>query len=370
MVAARPDVLDPPSLPPVKNGIAYGLPADAYTASDHLEREYRQVFARHWTFVGFAHDAAEPGDAYPTRVAGQPILVARGEDGRLRAFHNVCRHRGHILLGERCRGARSLVCPYHGWTYAMDGALRRAPHFGGYRRLPDGFRPEEFGLKPVRCGVWHDWVFVNPDENAPDLEACVATMLPHLDGTDLSRATVVSKLDMGVVRANWKLLIENFVEPYHVPVVHRESAGGQPLRDHFMIVDGECFGCGVDVSATADGAPGERLDMSTRYLTLFPNFVFAWYQPDQLGVHLNLPLAPDRTHQWRVIYHLGDEPLDPAYAQRLCSLWRQVHREDHDIVEDLQEGRTSRAMDDGGLLSPHWETSIRRFHELLIGALV
>ena len=361
---------DVPALPPVENGLAHGLPADAYTSEQRLALENQRVFARHWTFVGFAHDAAEPGDAYPTWVAGQPILVVRGEDGRLRAFHNVCRHRGHILLRDARRGASSLVCPYHAWTYAMDGTLLRAPHFGGYGRLPEHFAPERFGLKALRCQAWHDWVFVNLSGDMPDLETCVEAMLPHLDGVDLSRARVVSKLDLGVVRANWKLLIENFVEPYHVPVVHRRSASGQPLRDHFMIVgDGHCFGCGIDVSDEACDEPGERLDMSTRYLTLFPNFVFAWYQPDQLGVHLNLPLAPDRTHQWRVIYHLGEEAPDPAGTERLCSLWRRVHGEDHAIVEALQAGRASSVMDDGGLLSPYWETSVRRFHELLIHAL-
>ena len=371
MSAALSDGFGVPSLPPVVDGIPHGLPRDAYTLEEQLALENRQVFARHWTFVGFSHDAQEPGDAYPTQVAGQPILIARGEDGRLRAFHNVCRHRGHVLLRDSCRGARALVCPYHGWTYAMDGTLRRAPHFGGYARLPERFAPERFGLKALRCREWHDWVFVNPDASAPDFDAYVAAMLPHIPGVDLSRAKVVSKLDLGVVRANWKFLIENFVEPYHVPVVHRDSAGGQPLRDHYMIVDGHCFGCAVDVSGSRNGAPtGQRLDMSTRYLTLFPNFVFAWYQPDQLGVHLNLPLSPDRTHQWRVIYHLGDETPSPEYAQRLCTLWQQVHREDHDIVEELQAGRASSAMDDGGLLSPHWETSVRRFHELLIAALV
>ena len=359
-----------PELPPVVDGIARGLSRGAYILEERLALENRRVFARHWTFVGFAHDAAEPGDAYPTQVAGQPILIARGEDGRLRAFHNVCRHRGHILLGEACRGASALVCPYHAWTYGMDGALRRAPHFGGYATLPEGFSTERYGLKSLRCREWHDWVFVNLDGGAPTFDEHVAPMLPYIEGVDLSRAKVLSKLDLGVVRGNWKLLVENFVEPYHVPVVHRESAGGQPLRDHYMIVDRHCFGCAIDVSDAVDGELGERLDMSTRYLTLFPNFVFAWYKPDQLGVHLNLPLSPDRTHQWRVIYHLGDEIPDTAHVERLSSLWRQVHREDHDIVEELQAGRSSSAMDDGGLLSPHWETSVRRFHELLVEALV
>lgn len=360
----------PPELPPVVDGIPHGLSRDAYTLEGHFELEKRRVFARHWTFVGFSHDAANPGDAFPAHVAGQPILMVRGEDARLRAFHNVCRHRGHVLLREPRRGVKTLVCPYHAWTYATDGTLRRAPHFGGYAELPEGFSPERYGLKALRCREWHDWIFVNLDENAPDFDTYVAAMLPYVDGVDLSRARVVAKLDLGVVHANWKLLIENFVEPYHVPVVHPDSAGGQLLRDHYMIVDGHCFGCAVDVSDTRSGEPGERLDMSTRYLTLFPNFVFAWYQPDQLGVHLNLPLSPDRTHQWRVIYHLGDEAPDPAHVERLSSLWRQVHREDHDIVEELQAGRSSSAMDDGGLLSPHWETSVRRFHELLVASLV
>ena len=358
-----------PALPPVENGIARGLPRDAYTSEHHLEIEYQRIFARHWTFAGFAHEAAAAGDAYPTQVASQPILIARGEDGVLRAFHNVCRHRGHILLRSACRGAKSLVCPYHAWTYGMDGALRRAPHFGGYAKVPRGFVPGDFGLKSIRCQVWQDWVFVNLSGNAPDIDTHVNPMLSYLDGADLSRARVVAKMDLGVVRANWKLLIENFVEPYHVPVVHRDSAAGQPLRDHYMIVDGHCFGCAIDVSGARAGERGRRLDMSTRYLTLFPNFVFAWYQPDQIGVHLNLPLGPDRTHQIRVIYHLGETTPDPEYVSRLSALWKRVHQEDHAVVEELQAGRASSAMDDGGLLSPHWETSVRRFHELLVDAL-
>jgi choline monooxygenase len=168
-------------------------------------------------------------------------------------------------------------------------------------------------------------------------------------------------------------LIENFIEPYHVPVVHRTSAGGQPLKEHYLIVDDRCVGCAVDVAGGVGESsvhdPCDHLDMSTRYLALFPNFVIAWYLPDQVGVHLNVPLAPDRTAQLRVIYHVGERPPDEAAVAALVELWTQVHREDHAIVEGLQSTRAFPVLADGGLLSPYWETSVRRFQELVVEAI-
>ena len=136
---------------------------------------------------------------------------------------------------------------------------------------------------PVRCAVWHDWIFVNLDGTAPPIEDHLAPLAGRLGGIDLGAMTPLVKLDLGTVNANWKFLVENFVEPYHVPVVHAQSAAGQPLREHYMIDGGTCFGCAIDVNAecaeTGRPVPQDALDMSSLYLTLFPNFVFGHYAP-------------------------------------------------------------------------------------------
>ena len=344
----------PPDLPPIENGIAHGLPREAYTAEAQLALEHRKVFARHWTFVGFAHDAQEPGDAYPTQVAGQPILVARGHDGLLRAFHNVCRHRGHVLLRDACRGVRSLVCPYHGWSYAMDGRLRRAPHFGGYAKVPEDFRPERFGLKELRCEVWHDWVLREPGCECDGSRRFrrSTSPLPRRRGPVPGESRVEAGLrrDPGKLEAADRELRGALSRTRGAPGVGGRAAASRTLHDR---------GWGMlRVRGGRLGRCGRRARRASRHEHALPHRV------SKLRLRLvparpargpsQRSLAPDRTRQWRVIYHLGKEDCDPEYAERLCSLWRQVHLEDHAIVEELQSGRASCVMDDGGLLSPHW----------------
>ena len=112
-----------------------------------------------------------------------------------------------------------------------------------------------------------------------------------------------------------------------------------------------------------------KLDVSSRYLTLFPNFVLGWYEPDQLGIHLNVPLGPGRTAQRRMIYHTDAAALSAAAVEEVKELWRKVHHEDHAICERLQRGRSSPVADEGGVLSPHWEDNVRAFQELVAGAV-
>ncbi len=351
-------------------GLIHGLPRGAYTSEAFLALERERVFAPNWTFVEFAHALAEPGDVRPLSVAGLPILLLRDHEGVVRAFHNVCRHRGHLVVEAPGRGKRFLTCPYHAWRYGLDGALQATPHFAGYRQAdPAGFSRERFGLVPLRAAVWQDWIFVNLDGAAPPLEDYVAPLAAELDGVDLARMTPLAVLDFGAVEANWKFLVENFVEPYHVPFVHPKSAGGQPLGDHYTFENGNCFGCAVDVAEQAAGKRSDALDVSARYLALFPNFILGHYAPDELGVHINLPEGAARTRQRRVIYHLGAAMPDDATIEAKKNLWGRVHREDHAIVEGLQRGRASPVLEDGGLLSPHWETSVHHFHKLIAAAL-
>lgn len=157
--------------------------------------------------------------------------------------------------------------------------------------------------------------------------------------------------------------------------VHKTTTE-QPLCDHSTFIDGHCLGSAVEISAKKNGnghdggrGGGNTLAVDSWYLTLFPNFVLGRYHPDQIGVHLNVPLAAGRTRQRRVIYHTGAGALDAETVDGLAKLWRKVHEEDHEICERLQRGRASEVAGDGGVLSPHWEDSLQRFQDLVRAAV-
>ena len=345
-----------------------GLPSEAYKSKAFLALENKRIFSESWVFAGFAHELQKPGDAAPVSVAGQPLLLVRGSDGEIRAFHNVCRHRCLKLVDKPGNVGRLIRCPYHAWAYRLDGTLQIAPYFGGREpgAMPAGFEREKHGLVPVRSGTWHDWVFVNLSGAAPVLGDFVAPLLRWLDRLDLSGMQHVVTLDFGEVEANWKLLIENFIEPYHVQFVH-SSTTEQPLADHYTVNEPGCLGCAVDVSREARRT--DTLSQDSRFLTLFPNFVIGLYLPNQIGVHLDLPVAPDRTIQRRAIYTLDPEPVSAEMKEQLATLWHDVHLEDHEICERLQEGRASEVAAAGGVLSPAWEDSVRSFQEVVISRL-
>ncbi|WP_233889465.1 aromatic ring-hydroxylating oxygenase subunit alpha [Paraburkholderia flagellata] len=348
-----------------------GLPTELYTSEAVFDREQERVFARNWTLIGFAHELATPGTCIPVTAGGQPLLIVSNEAGEIGVFHNVCRHRGLKLVDKPCNVKQSITCPYHAWSYGLDGALEAAPHFGGFRiqEVP-GFSRADNGLVPVRHVVWHDWIFVNISGDAPSFEEYSRPFAEQMKLLDTSKLRPIGKIDLGEVKCNWKFLMENFIEPYHVPIVHDETAAGQPLKDHYTISNGVCLGSGVDLEDQKNTtAQSSHLDMSARYLTMFPNFVLGIYLPDQAGVHLNIPVGPDRTRQFRVLYSVGEQHYTDESKKALCALWYDVHKEDHAIAELLQEGRTSSVMRDGGVMSPHWEDSAHGFQQLVVDAL-
>ncbi len=356
-----------------------GLPAEAYTSQRFFELEEARVFARSWTLCAFAHELSSPGDVVPVTVAGLPLVLVRGKEGELRAFHNVCRHRGLKLVDKPCSKRHRLVCPYHNWSYGLDGRLVNASNFGGHGvHQAEGFDYESHGLAEVPCRQWHDWIFVNAAGNEPDFEAFLAPLMPVVEGLDLANIDPLFKIDSGIFEANWKFICENFVEPYHVPVTHPETAAGQPLKDHYLLRDNHLVGCAIDLDEGKMGNGSARkanrdycLDISARYFLLFPNFLFFIYfgEETHVNVMLNTPLAPDKNHQRRVIYQIGGgEPSEEAIEG-----WRQLNNdvvaEDRFMVEGLQEGRRSPVTWNGGVLSPAWEGSQHAFQELVIQAM-
>jgi choline monooxygenase len=351
--------------------VARGLPGTVYTSDEFFALENDRLFRNSWVFVAFAHELGKPGDALPVTVAGRPVVIVRNAKGELKAFHNVCRHRSLQLVAAPCNVGRVLRCPYHSWTYSLDGELKLTPFFGGRNPgdLPDQFDRASYGLVPVRHCVWHDWIFVNLSSTAPDFGEYVSPLARWLEGIDFAAVEHLVTIDLGEVQSNWKLLMENFIEPYHVQYVH-SSTTEQPLTDHYTINESGCLGSAVDISRSeAEPARDDTLSVSSRYLTLFPNFVLGRYYPHQIGVHLNTPVAAGCTRQRRAIYATSPNAVSPAEAEKLAKLWYDVHKEDHAICERLQAGRASEVALDGGVLSPVWEESVYSFQKLVLNAL-
>ncbi len=356
-----------------------GLPGAAYTSEAFFRLEQQKVFQANWSLAGFVHELPAPGNARPSLMGGVPIVAVHGSDGRIRVFHNVCRHRGLQLVDQPCSGKKRLMCPYHAWTYGLDGKLVMAPHFGGLGKQPvAGFDYADYGLKEVRSAVWHDWIFVNIDGKAPAFEDFLAPLKAYIGDLDLDHIHPIIEMDSGTVNANWKFLSENFCEPYHVPVVHPETAAGQPLKDHYMVRDRHLTGCGIKISGEIDDLKPPRqggrdlcLDISAWYLVLFPHFNFFVYFGDDTHVYvmLNSPIAPGLTHQRRVIYQIGGTKPSEASKEEWRRLNADVVREDWDMAERLQLGRASPVMADGGVMSPVWEVGEHGFDELVMEAM-
>lgn len=198
---------------------AVAMPPGVYIDEDFLARELRNVFGREWVCVGRADALGKPGDYVTYELAGQPVVVIRDREGVLRALSNVCLHRMSTLL-EGSGNTRSIVCPYHAWTYNLDGTLRGAP----FMKETTGFRRENYALPPIRCEEWLGWVYITLDPERPSvrdelrpLEALIARY-GMADYVELFRETHVWD-------TNWKVLAENFMESYHLPVCHQATVG-------------------------------------------------------------------------------------------------------------------------------------------------
>jgi choline monooxygenase len=345
----------------------FGLPAKSYTDEEFWNRECNTVLSEGWLFVGFVHEFKKPGDAIPLFIAGKPILLVKNNKKQITAFHNVCSHRCLKLVNEKKNVGKIIRCPYHSWTYDLEGNLKAAPHIGGTNQhKPKGFNFLDHGLKEIPIYIWHDWIFLNLNGKAKKFTEYAKPLIKKFKDVDFKKLEYAATLDFGKIKTNWKFLIENFIEPYHVQFVHKTTTN-QPLKDHYTIVDGICYGSGVDVQ-DEDDKNSSALSVTSRYLSLFPNFIIGSYFPNQIGVYLNVPISPSLTTQKRIIYTTDGKKMSKEEIDMIKKIWWDVHQEDHQMCERLQEGRSSPASDEGGLLSPVWEKGVQAFQKLIIEA--
>lgn len=199
---------------------ARAMPPSVYTSDRFLQRELSDIFSKDWFCVGRADALPNAGDYVTQDLAGQPIMVIRDRDGVLRAQSNVCLHRMSTLLQGR-GNTRAIVCPYHAWTYNLDGSLRGAPAM----TLNEGFCKEHYTLPQVRCQEWLGWVFVTLDSAAPDVSDQLSQVEAMITDYDMASYTETF-FEAHIWDTNWKVLAENFMESYHLPVCHVGTIGG------------------------------------------------------------------------------------------------------------------------------------------------
>ncbi len=313
------------------------LPFSWYTDEEQLRHERARIFARSWQYAGRSEDVAKPGSYLATDAAGIPVLVTRDDDGALRAFINVCRHRGAVLA-EGCGARSSIQCHYHAWTYGLDGNLRAAPRAD---REPE-FDRADWSLLPASVAVWGPFLFVNPAPRAAPLAEQLGE-LPSILARDLDVDSLVfhSRVEFGA-DANWKIVAENFLECYHCPTAHAAFSEQVDVHpDRYVLEAHPTFGAQFCRSK----GTGER----GQFHLLYPNTgINVFPGPANLSIGPMHPRGPNRTERYLDYFFAPDVGED--WRQEFFAFDDQVGREDRGLVESVQRGVSSGMLDHGRLL--------------------
>lgn len=335
---------------------AHALPARYYAGHAALALEQRAVFARSWQLVAHQGQLAEPGDHVVGQVAEVPVLLVRGQDGVLRAFPNVCRHRAGPLALCDGKGIRALHCKYHGWTYTLEGQLRSAPE------MQDAcdFRVEDIRLPPLRVHEWQGLVFVALDAETPPFDAVYGGIVERIAPIDLSAMRYL-RHDTYDIACNWKVYVDNFLEGYHLPHVH---PGLSKVLD-YRAYDTELFAWHSLQSSPLRNSSALYGDGQAFYYFVYPN-VMLNILPGRLQTNRILPLGPDRC---RIVfdYHYTQDESAQARIEADQAFSDEVQREDIAICEAVQRGLSSGRYIPGRLC-PKRESGVWHFQNLLRAA--
>jgi choline monooxygenase len=339
---------------------AWTLPAQVYCDPEVAAAEQEKIFSRTWQIAGRREQAAKPGDYFTTEIAGERLLIVCGNDGVVRGFHNVCRHRAGPPA-EGCGSRKVFRCGYHGWTYSLEGKLLHAPEMQGVQN----FSPEDFGLLPVACEIWEQWIFVNPDSQAAPLAQELGELRQQVAKFRLAKMRFRERREYRM-QCNWKTYIDNYLEGYHLPSVHpglnREleyaNYKTQQFRRH-SVQSSPIRGPENEKDATRRYKSGENL--SADYYWIFPNWMLNCY-PDNVSLNVVIPLGPEETLAIFEWYFL-DELRNTATAREAINFSHEIQLEDGKICEQVQRNLHSRSYH-RGRYSVAQERCVHHFHRL------
>jgi len=351
------------------------IPSTWYTDERIFELEKQTVFSRSWHFAARADQFSKPGDFATTEIAGEPIALARGSDNILRGFFNVCRHHAAAVMTEAEGSVTQMRCPYHGWTYSLEGELKGTPDFSGVCN----FDRKEHGLVSIKTATWEKWVFVKltgehsppRDESTNNLEDFIGSdLIGQVRGLNLENLHWFERRHY-TLNCNWKVFVDNYLDGgYHVPHLHK---GLDSVLDYsnYKIEVGKRF-ClqwsPIVVKGADDEVSAARTGRYALYYWLYPNFMINYYD-GVMDTNLVVPLGIDKTEVVFDFYFadVSDEARERNAAS--IDVGQKIQNEDVAICESVQRGLKSRAYHEGRL-SVRREGGEHLFHRLLHSDLI
>ena len=341
------------------------IPAPWYVDPRVAELERNAVFSKTWQMVGRVEQVEVRGQFFTANVAGEPIVVVRGNDDVLRGFYNVCRHHAAAVVTESCGKASILHCPYHGWNYGLDGSLKGMPEFDGVKN----FDRHQNGLVPVKVETWETFVFVNLDPEAAELRDFLGALVKRILPLGVSK---LHYFDTRVyeIHCNWKVFVDNYLDGgYHVPHLHKGLNSVLDYKEYTIEnEDRYCLQSSPMVASSEDAAMGAtRKGDRAWYFWQYPNLMINCYE-GYMDTNLVLPVDVDHCRVIFDFYFADVSEAHREYNQQSVEVGARVQDEDLGICEAVQHGLKSRAYR-AGRLSVRREAGEHLFHRLLAADL-
>jgi len=386
------NIIDKKKLDVVSNSIetSHGLPNECYTNTEYTKLERKKLFENKWVVIGVASSVPSAGDAKTFDLLGVPIIILRDKNNKIKVFHNVCSHRGYKILQKNCKIKNVIRCPYHSWSYDMSGKLIATPHIGGMNKHEcNKFDKSKSGLKEIRSTVWLDMIFVNISENEISFKEYIKPLSDRWKKfwPKKDRELMVYSNDFGYfnlnVKCNWKFAIENYCESYHLPWVHPGLNSYSKIDDHYHIqgLPNRFAGQGTKVyNPKLKGKekfpcfpnwPKDKEHIA-EYIALFPNVMLGIHKDHFYAFWLE-PVDHTYTKEHMEIYYVGEKSANSNKFKSLrkqnFKLWKEIQKEDLNIIEGMQEGRNSPSYN-GGNFSPVMDNPTHHFHKWVVTNIV
>ena len=362
---------------------AHGLPNECYTSKEYTLIERKKIFEDKWVVIGVASSLPNIGDIKPLDLLGLPLLIVRNKKNKIKVFHNVCSHRGVKLVSEIGKNKNVIRCPYHSWSYNFDGNLIATPHIGGMNKhKTSSFNKSDNNLKEIRTYVWLDLIMINISNNEISFENYIkplsdrwAKFWPLKD-----RKLIKHSKDFGyfqlTAKCNWKFAIENYCESCHLPWVHPGLNSYSKIDDHYHIqgLPNRFAGQGTEVynprlkgNKKFPCFPNwpKKKEKIAEYIALFPNVMLGIHK-DHFYAYWLEPVNHEYTIEHMELYYVGENAANSKKFKSLRKqnhkLWKDIQKEDVDIIQRMQIGRNSPSYN-GGNFSPVMDNPTHHFHK-------
>ena len=369
---------------------AHGLPNECYTSKEYTLVERKKLFEDKWIVIGSASSLKNAGDAKPIDLLGIPILIVRTKKNQIKVFHNICSHRGLKLVNKPGKIKNVIRCPYHSWSYNLDGELMSTPHIGGMNiHEAPKLEKSKSNLKEIRSHIWLDLIMININNNEISFDEYIKPLSDRWEKfwPVKDRDLINHSKDYGYfklnAKCNWKFAIENYCESYHLPWVHPGLNSYSKIEDHYHIqgLPNRFAGQGT-VAYNPKFVGNEKLpcfpswpkhkENIAEYIALFPNVMLGIHKDHYYAYWLE-PINHELTLEHMEIYYVGEEAANSKKFKSLREQnhkqWEDIQKEDVDIIQGMQIGRNSPVYN-GGNFSPVMDNPTHHFHKWVVNNIV